>query len=616
MEDVNRGSMDADIVCVGLGPATGGFLTTLSKKLLNEDGTPHLESRVMPGMPLQVMCYERADDTGFGVSGVVSKARAIRASFPDLKASDIPMAADVKKEKLVYLLDSTGASNRSIVFRIADKVIIALRWLPFYKNQAFEFPFIPPFMNKHGGLIFSIGQFNQWVGSQLMGTGLVQLWPGTPVGGPIFEGSSVKGVRLVDQGVDLKGNPTGTFMPGMDIKADLTVVGDGPVGITGRKIDEKFGFPDGGERKDWAVGTRMLIELKEDAGLEPGTIIHTLGYPEPEIFGFLYVHPGGVASAGIFIPSWFDNPVRTSYRYLQHWMKHPYLWKYLKGGKLKSWGAKSLQESGKRGEPHLVGDGYARIGEGSGSTNLLSNSGVDEAWMTGTLLAEAVIELAEKSLPFTKENLEKTYVARRKKSWLEKEAKIAKKARDGFQAGVAQGLIGTTLTWLSRGLISYPAKTRATHERLPLIKDYYRGKISPEKIDEIKKEAFSKGSALHDKFMEMDGWPAIDFDGKLFVSHQDALLMGGKVQAPAGFKNHVSFIDSELCKKCDNMVCIEMCSAQAITPGVDGIPEFDREKCIHCGVCLWNCTQTLKGERDKTNIYFEAGAGGLHSVEN
>ena len=41
--------MDADIVCVGFGPATAGFLTTLSKQLVNADGTPAVESAVMPG---------------------------------------------------------------------------------------------------------------------------------------------------------------------------------------------------------------------------------------------------------------------------------------------------------------------------------------------------------------------------------------------------------------------------------------------------------------------------------------------------------------------------------------------------------------------------------------
>ncbi len=59
----------------------------------------------MPGMPLQVICYERADDLGFGVSGVVSRARGIKQSFPELDVSQIPMAARVRQEKVVYLLD-------------------------------------------------------------------------------------------------------------------------------------------------------------------------------------------------------------------------------------------------------------------------------------------------------------------------------------------------------------------------------------------------------------------------------------------------------------------------------------------------------------------------------
>ena len=91
--DVQRQRMDADIVCVGFGPAMAGFLTGLSKQLVNPDGTPAVESAVMPGMPPQVLCYERADDIGFGVSGVVTRARGLRATFPDLDPKQIPMAA-------------------------------------------------------------------------------------------------------------------------------------------------------------------------------------------------------------------------------------------------------------------------------------------------------------------------------------------------------------------------------------------------------------------------------------------------------------------------------------------------------------------------------------------
>jgi len=81
---IERQTMDVDIVCVGFGPAVGGFLNTLSKMLVDENGQPTFESQTTPGSPLQVICYERADDIGFGVSGVVTKARAIRETFPDL----------------------------------------------------------------------------------------------------------------------------------------------------------------------------------------------------------------------------------------------------------------------------------------------------------------------------------------------------------------------------------------------------------------------------------------------------------------------------------------------------------------------------------------------------
>jgi electron-transferring-flavoprotein dehydrogenase len=56
-----------------------------------------------------------------------------------------------------------------------------------------------------------------------------------------------------------------------------------------------------------------------------------------------------------------------------------------------------------------------------------------------------------------------------------------------------------------------------------------------------------------------------------------------------------------------------MCSGQALTHGANGVPDFEREKCVHCGACLWNCA---KSAGDHSNIDFHAGAGGLHSAEN
>jgi electron-transferring-flavoprotein dehydrogenase len=642
---IERPRMDADIVCVGFGPATAGFLTTLSKQLTNADGTPAVESAVMPGMPPQVLCYERADDIGFGVSGVVTKARALRASFPELDKAGIPMAVPVGEEEVLYLLDPIGASRRSTMLRLADEMIQAFKWALPVENDALNLPWTPDFLHKHGGMVLSMGQFMQWVGAQVQSMGTVQIWPGTPVaevlieqadraaanGDPVSKPplspsdgerdgvrgrSKVLGVRLLDQGVDKRGQPTNGFTPGMDIHAALTVVADGPIGPISRQLDAHFGLPPEHHTRDWAVGMKFVVDLPEDTPLKPGTVLHTFGYPEPEIFGFLYVHPDRVASLGIFVPSWFDSPVRTTYRYLQHWMLHPYLWRYLKGGKLRSWGAKTLGESGRRGEPHLVGDGYARIGEGSGSTNVLTGSGVDQAWTTGAQLAEAVLELLKAKKPFTKENLEATYVQRRRASWVEQEARVAEKSRDGFRRGGVSGMIGMALAGLSGGRLAIPSKPLRPWERIPSLEDYFRGRIPPGEVRAIRDDCYARGVSAHAALMERAGWPAIPYDGQLLVSHQDALLLGGKVQSPPGYADHVAFVFPNQCQRCGTKLCVEVCSGQAITPGENGVPNFDREKCIHCGACLWNCATASPENPERMNIAFRAGTGGLHSAEN
>ena len=140
--DTPRQSMDVDIACVGFGPATGGFLTRLARELADSSREP-IESRAVAGMPLQVVCYERADDISFGVSGVVTRARAIRESFPELNPAEIPMAAEVAEEKLVYLLDPVGASRQPWEMRLAERLTRLFRFALPLEHEALQLPFTP-----------------------------------------------------------------------------------------------------------------------------------------------------------------------------------------------------------------------------------------------------------------------------------------------------------------------------------------------------------------------------------------------------------------------------------------------------------------------------------------
>ena len=621
---MERQLMETDIVVAGFGPAAAGFLLTLAPELskVKEDGTPLYESRVMPGTPLQVMCYERADDTGFGVSGIVTRAEAMRATFPGVDlAAEIPNAANVSQEKTTYLFDHLGCSKRSLGTRLIDgcfrmgKVIMkGGEW------HARELPITPPFMDKRGGLVLNMGSLMGWAACKVMESGTAQIWPGSPVAGPIFDGERVVGVRMADQGVEKDGAQTDAYMPGMDVKARLTVVADGPVGAVGRALDERFGLPKGHARNDWGVGMKAVVQLPDSCKLEPGTIIHTLGFPEPEIFGFFYVHQNRTASMGIFVAPWQDTPVRTTYRYLQHWMQHPYIWRHIEGGTLVSWGAKSIQESGTEGEPFLCGDGFARIGEGSGTTDCLANAGVDEAWASGAMLARNVLKLLAEGRDFTKANLEGTYLAERRLSALDRRLKKATHARAGFNRSFFWGMAGEGLCGLTGGILNLGKvfKSVPPANRIPELSEAVKGrKCDMDALAKGVAEAKKARKPLHDAVMDACGWPEIPFDGKLLVTHQDALLIGGKVQAAPGFADHVRFADAGLCRACTKQTCIEICSAQALMPADEegNPPKFDREKCVHCGACIWNCAKLQPGT-EKSNVVFSAGSGGLHSNEN
>ena len=408
--------MEVDIACVGFGPAMGGFLTTLS---LSSTANPPTQPSRAKSPPA---CPSRSSATSAPTTSPPASAASSPAPKPSAPASPpsippiSPWPPTSNQERVFYLLDPHGASRRSPLLRLGDRLLAPSAAAPRPERPRLRPPLDPRFLNKHGGLILSIGQFNQWVGSQLMASRPGADLARQPVAAPLFDGKKVEGLRLADQGVERSGAPTDGFMPGMDMRAALTVVGDGPVGAIGQALDRKLGLPAGHARREWALGMKMVIELPANAAprrkpppLQPGTVWHTFGYPEPEIFGFLYVHPDRLVSVGIFVPSWMSDPSRTAYRYLQHYIQHPALWQHLKDGTLRSWGAKSLEESGRHGEPFLTGDGFARIGEGSGSTNMLTGSGVDEAWTTGTQLAESVVELLRAGKPFTQENLAATY---------------------------------------------------------------------------------------------------------------------------------------------------------------------------------------------------------------
>ena len=186
-------------------------------------------------------------------------------------------------------------------------------------------------------------------------------------------------------------------MPGMDVRAALTVVGDGPVGAVGQQLDAQFGLPDGHHQREWAVGMKMVVDLPEDvdARTRHGAPHVRLSRSRRSSASSTCI-PDRVASLGIFVPVVVRQPGAHVLPLPAALDAASVPLALSEGRQAARPGAPNrCRNPGKRGEPYLAGDGYARIGEGSGSTNVLTGSGVDEAWTTGTQLAEGVLELLQ-----------------------------------------------------------------------------------------------------------------------------------------------------------------------------------------------------------------------------
>jgi hypothetical protein len=76
--------------------------------------------------------------------------------------------------------------------------------------------------------------------------------------------------------------------------------------------------------------------------------------------------------------------------------------------------------------------------------------------------------------PLSKENLDATYVARRRASWVEEEGKVAEKARDGFHRGMIPGLLGMAIAGFTDGKHSVSGEPKL----MPSPEEYYREKKS------------------------------------------------------------------------------------------------------------------------------------------
>jgi electron-transferring-flavoprotein dehydrogenase len=283
----------------------------------------------------------------------------------------------------------------------------------------------------------------------------------------------------MDQGTDKDGKPADGFMPGAEVRAALTVVGDGPVGAIGQQLDQSLGLPEGHALRDWAVGMKFVVELP--AGY------HACPRDGPP-------HPRFSRARDLRIPLCASGSDRVAGDLCAVVVRQPGadglpLPAALDAASLSVASSEGRQTPvlGRQDPPGIgtprrtapVGNGYARIGEGSGSTNVLTGSGVDEAWTTGVQLGESVLELLSAG-----KNRSRARTSKRPTCdgagpvGSNSEGRVAEKSRDGFHRGVVTGLIGMALTGMTGGRFFLRGKPFLPHERFQSLERFYRGKLS------------------------------------------------------------------------------------------------------------------------------------------
>ena len=451
-----REILEVDVLFVGAGPASLAGAIHLSG-LLEKQGKKDL----------MIAVIEKGKDMGaHGISGAVLDPRALRELIPNFLEEGFPAEADVKNDSIYFFTD----------------------------KKAIKFPINPPFFNNHGNFIVSLGKVVQWLAQKAEAKG-INVFTGFPGAQLLIEGDTVVGVRTGDKGIDKHGNKKGKYEPGIDIRAKVTVLGEGPRGTLTKQVVQKWKM-EGLNPQIYAIGVKEVWETPE-GNMAPGQVIHTMGYPlKSETFGggFIYGMANNMVSIGFVVGLDYRDPFLDPHNEFQKFKLHPRVQQILKGGKVHSYGAKSIPEGGWYSIPKLYANGMLLIGDSASFLNGQRLKGIHLAMKSGMLAAETISEALEKN-DFTETQL-KSYKSRVDNSWIREELWKVRNFHQPYEKGLWAGMFHTGLQLFTggRGLID-PWKSHAGHERLAKLSEYY-GKNLPDpfeiKVKENKEITFTK----------------------------------------------------------------------------------------------------------------------------